>query len=143
MPKAIRIREPGGPEALVWEDVAVGDPGPGQVRLRHQAIGVNYLDVYHRTGLYKLPLPSVIGAEGAGVIEAVGPGVGDLQVGDRVAYAPLVGAYAEVRLAPAERLVKVPADISLEAAAGMMLKGMTVQYLIKRTFKVQPGMTVL
>jgi NADPH2:quinone reductase len=128
---------------MVWEDVEVGQPGPGQVRLRHQACGVNYIDVYHRIGLYPLPMPSVIGAEGAGVVEAVGTGVTDLKVGDRVAYAPLVGSYAEVRLAPAERMVKVPDAISLETAAGMMLKGMTVQYLIKRTFKVQPGMTVL
>jgi len=143
MPKAIRIHKLGGPDALVWEDVEVGEPGPGQVRLRHQAIGLNYIDVYHRTGLYKLPLPSVIGAEGAGVVEAVGISVADLKVGDRVAYSPVVGSYSEVRLAPADRLVKVPDGISLETAAGMMLKGMTVQYLIKRTFKVQSGMTVL
>lgn len=143
MPKAIRFHQPGGPEVLLWEDVDVGDPGPGQVRLRHRAIGVNYIDVYHRIGLYKLPLPSGIGAEGAGVVEAVGAGVTDLKVGDRVAYAPVVGSYSEARLAPADRLVRVPDGIPFESAAGMMLKGMTVQYLIKRTFKVQPGMTVL
>src|SRR5215470_14177069 len=142
MPKAIRFHKPGGPEVLVYEDVQVGDPGPGEVRLRHHAAGLNYIDVYHRSGLYKLPLPSGIGMEGAGVIEVVGTGVSDLKAGDRVAYASPIGSYSEVRIAPADRLVKLPEAISFETAAGMMLKGMTVQYLIKRTFKVQPGMTV-
>jgi NADPH2:quinone reductase len=144
MPKAIRIHEPGGPEAMKWEDVEVPNPGPGQARVKHHAIGLNYLDVYHRNGLYKLPMPAGIGSEGAGVVEAVGEGVTDLKAGDRVAYAsPPPGAYSEVRNIAADRLVKLPADLSFEQGAAMMLKGMTVQYLIKRTFKVQPGMTVL
>jgi NADPH2:quinone reductase len=144
MPKAIRFHKTGGPEVLVWEDVEVGDPGPGQIRLRHHAIGVNYLDTYHRSGLYPLPLPSGCGTEGAGVVEAVGAGVTDLKAGDRVAYAGgAPGAYAEARLFPADRVVKLPDGIAFDTAAAMMLKGMTVQYLIKRTFKVQPGMTVL
>jgi NADPH:quinone reductase len=144
MPKAVRFHKTGGPEVLVWEDVEVGDPGPGQIRIRHHAVGLNYLDTYHRSGLYPLPLPSGCGTEGAGVVEAVGAGVTDLKVGDRVAYAGgAPGAYAELRLFPADRAVKIPDGISFETAAAMMLKGMTVQYLIKRTFKVQPGMTVL
>jgi NADPH2:quinone reductase len=144
MPKAIRFHKTGGPEVLVWEDVEVGEPGPGQLRIRQHAIGVNYVDVYQRSAVYPMPLPSGCGSEGAGVVEAVGAGVTDLKPGDRVAYgtAP-VGAYSEVRLYPADRAVKIPDGISFETAAAMMLKGMTVQYLIKRTFKVQPGMTVL
>ena len=144
MPKAIRFHKTGGPEVLVWEDVEVGDPGPGQVRIRQHAIGLNYLDTYHRSGLYPMPLPSGIGSEGAGVVEAVGAGVSYLKAGDRVAYAGgAPGAYAEARLYPADRLVKIPEGISFDSAAAMMLKGMTAQYLIKRTFKAQPGMTVL
>jgi NADPH2:quinone reductase len=144
MPKAIRFHKTGGPEVLVWEDVEVGDPGPGQLRVRHHAIGVNYVDTYQRAGMYPMPLPSGCGSEAAGVVEAVGSGVTDLKPGDRVAYATApVGAYSEVRLYPADRAVKIPEGISFETAAAMMLKGMTVQYLIKRTFKVQPGMTVL
>ena len=144
MPKAIRFHKPGGPEVLVWEDVEVRDPGAGEVRVRHHAVGVNYIDIYHRSGLYKVPLPSAIGMEGAGVVEAVGAGVTDIKEGDRVAYAaPPIGSYSESRLAPADRLVRLPDGIPFETAAGMMLKGMTVQYLIKRTFKVQPGMKVL
>jgi len=144
VPKAIRFHKTGGPEVLEWEDVQVGDPGPGQIRIRHQAMGLNFLDVYHRSGLYPLQLPSGCGSEGAGVVEAAGAGVTDVKPGDRVAYAgPPVGAYAEARLYPADRVVKIPEGISFEAAAGMMLKGMTAQYLIKRTFKVQAGMTVL
>ena len=144
MPKAIRFHKTGGPEVLVWEDVEVGEPGPGQLRIRQHAIGVNYVDTYQRSGLYPMPLPSGCGSEGAGVVEAVGAGVTDFKAGDRVAYASApVGAYSEVRLYPAERAVKLPEGISFETAAAMMLKGMTVQYLIKRTFKVQPGMTVL
>ncbi len=144
MPKAIRFHKTGGPEVLAWEDVEVGDPGAGQIRIRQHAIGLNYLDTYHRSGLYPLPLPSGVGSEGAGVVEAVGAGVADLKAGDRVAYAGgNPGAYAESRLYPADRLVKIPEGISFETAAAMMLKGMTAQYLIKRTFKVQPGMTVL
>jgi NADPH2:quinone reductase len=144
VPKAIRFHKTGGPEVLAWEDVEVGDPGQGQVRIRHHAVGLNYLDTYHRSGLYPLPLPSGCGSEAAGVVEAVGAGVTDLKVGDRVAYAGgAPGAYAEARLYPADRLVKIPTAVSFETAAAMMLKGMTAQYLIKRTFKVQPGMTVL
>ncbi len=144
MPKAIRFHKTGGPEVLAWEDVEVGDPGQGQVRIRHHAVGLNYLDTYHRSGLYPLPLPSGCGSEAAGVVEAVGAGVTDLKAGERVAYAGgPPGAYAEARLYPADRLVKIPTAVSFETAAAMMLKGMTAQYLIKRTFMVQPGMTVL
>ena len=145
MVKAIRIHKPGGPDALVWDDVEVDAPGPGQVRLKQTAIGLNYIDVYHRTGLYPLPeLPTPIGLEAAGVVEAVGEGVTELAVGDRVAYAsPPLGAYAEARLMPADRLVKLPDQIDDRHAAAMMLQGMTVQYLIRRTYHVQPGQTVL
>jgi len=144
MPKAIRFHKTGGPEVLVWEDVEVGDPGAGQIRIRQQAVGLNFVDVYQRSGLYQLPLPSGAGSEGAGVVEAVGAGVTEFKAGDRVAYASApLGSYSEVRLYPADRAVKIPDGISFETAAAMMLKGMTAQYLIKRTFKVQPGMTVL
>jgi len=144
MPKAIRIHTNGGPEVMQLEEVEVGDPGPGQARVRHHAAGLNFIDCYQRSGLYKLPLPLTLGMEGAGVVEAVGAGVTEVKVGDRVAYAaPPPGSYSEVRLAPADRLVKLPDGISFETAAAMMLKGMTVEYLIMRTFKVQPGMTVL
>ena len=145
MPKAIRIHEYGGPEVLRWEDVEVGDPGPGQLRIRHGAIGLNYIDVYHRTGLYPLPsLPWTLGMEGAGRVEAVGEGVTEFQVGDRVAYAsPPVGAYAEVRLIPADRVVALPTAINDQTAAAMMLQGMTAQYLLRRTYRVQPGDAVL
>ena len=144
MPKAIRFHKTGGPEVLVWEDVQVGDPGPGQIRIRQHAVGLNFVDVYQRSGLYQMPLPSGTGSEGAGVVEAVGAGVTEFKPGDRVAYASApLGAYSEVRLYPADRAVKIPDGISFETAAAMMLKGMTAQYLIKRTFKVQPGQTVL
>ena len=144
MPKAIRIHENGGPEVMKWEEIAVGDPGPGQARVRHHAAGLNFIDCYQRSGLYKLPLPLTLGMEGAGVVEALGAGVSEVKSGDRVAYAaPPPGSYSEVRLATADRLVKLPDGISFETAAAMMLKGMTVEYLIMRTFKVQPGMTVL
>ncbi|MBP2293878.1 quinone oxidoreductase family protein [Azospirillum rugosum] len=144
MVHAIRIHEYGGPEALRWDEVEVGDPGPGQVRLRQTAVGLNYIDTYHRSGLYKLPqLPAVIGTEGAGVVEAVGPDVTTLKVGDRVAYAPLIGAYAESRLAPADRLVPLPSWIEDRQAAAMMLQGMTAQFLIRSTYAVQPGDTIL
>ncbi len=145
MPKAIRIHEYGGPEVLRWEDVEIGDPGPGQLRIRHGAIGLNYIDVYHRTGLYPLPsLPWTLGMEGAGRVEAVGEGVTEFQVGDRVAYAsPPVGAYAEVRLIPADRVVALPTAIDDQTAAAMMLQGMTAQYLLRRTYRVQPGDAVL
>lgn len=144
MAKAIRFHKTGGPEVLQYEDLAVDAPGAGQARIRQTAIGVNFLDTYHRSGLYPMPLPSGLGSEGAGVVEALGPGVSGLAVGDRVAYTGNpVGSYASERLYPADRLVKVPAGISDEQAASMMLKGMTVQYLIHRTFKVKSGDTVL
>jgi len=144
MPKAILIHKHGGPEALQYEDARVGDPGPGQARIRQTAIGLNFIDTYHRSGLYQLPMPSGIGLEGAGVVEGVGPGVTWVKVGDRVAYAGgPPGAYAEVRLIPADRLVKVPEGISDRTAAAMMLKGLTTQYLIRSTYRVQPGQTVL
>jgi NADPH2:quinone reductase len=141
---AIRFEQTGGPEVLQWQAVEVGEPGAGQVRLRHMAIGVNFIDTYHRSGLYPVSLPSGLGSEGAGVVEAVGPGVTLVQPGDRVAYAGgPIGSYAEMRLMPADRLVKLPAGISDELGAAMMLKGMTTQYLIRRTYRVQPGETVL
>jgi NADPH:quinone reductase len=144
MTKAIRFHERGGPEVLRVEDVDVGDPGPGQARVRHRAIGVNFVEVYHRTGLYPLPLPSALGQEAAGVVEAVGDGVRHVKEGDRVAYANgPPGSYAELRLMPAERLVKVPEGVSDEQAAAVMLKGLTVQYLIRRTYRVKAGETVL
>ena len=145
MSKAIRIHQYGGPEALRWEEVEVSDPGPGQIRIRQSAVGLNYIDVYHRTGLYPLPsLPWTLGMEGAGRVEAVGAGVTELQVGDRVAYAsPPVGAYAEVRLIAADRVVTLPEAIDDQTAAAMMLQGMTAQYLLRRTYRVQPGDVVL
>jgi len=144
MTKAIRFHKTGGPEVLQMDDIAVPEPGPNQARIRHKAIGVNFIDTYQRSGLYALPLPCVAGNEGAGVVEAVGPGVTVVKPGDRVAYtgAP-PGAYAEARLYPADRLVKIPDGISDEQAASMMLKGMTVWYLIHRTYAVKPGETVL
>jgi NADPH2:quinone reductase len=145
MPKAMRIHEYGGPEVLRWEDVEVGDPGPGQLRIRHAVIGLNYIDVYHRTGLYPLPsLPWTLGMEGAGQVEAIGEGVTEFKVGDRIAYAsPPVGAYAETRLIPADRVVTLPETIDDQTAAAMMLQGMTAQYLLRRTYRVQPGDVIL
>ena len=145
MSKAIRIHQHGGPEALRWEEIEVGDPGPGQLRIRHGAVGLNYIDVYHRTGLYPLPsLPWTLGMEGAGRVEAVGEGVTEFKVGDRVAYAsPPVGAYAEVRLIAADRVVALPDAIDDKTAAAMMLQGMTAQYLLRRTYRVQPGDAIL
>ena len=147
MSHAIRFHTPGGPEVLRWEEVGVGDTAPGEVRVRHHAVGLNYIDIYHRTGAYPLPMPSGIGLEGSGVVEAVGSAVTDLKVGDRVAYAggPLlpVGAYAEVRNMPADRLVKLPAAIDFKTGAAMMLQGMTAQYLLRRTCKVEAGDTIL
>ena len=145
MPKAIRMHETGGTDVFLWEEVEVGGPGPGEVRIRQTAIGVNYIDVYHRTGLYPLPaLPAVPGMEGAGEVVAVGADVSELQPGDRVAYAGLpVGAYSTERLMPAHRLVKLPPQISDQQAAGMMLQGLTVQYLLRRTYPVQPGDIIL
>jgi len=143
MAKAIRFHKQGGPEVLQVDDVPVGDPGQGQVRIRHTAIGVNFVDTYQRSGLYPMQLPAVAGNEGAGVVEAVGPGVKGLKKGDRVAYTGLPGSYCESRVVPADRMVKIPSGISDEQAASMMLKGMTVHYLIHSTYKVKKGDTVL
>src|SRR5687768_4527175 len=126
MPHAVQVHRPGGPEQLIWDEVEVGDPGPGQVRLRQTAAGLNFIDVYHRSGQYEQPLPFIPGVEGAGVIEEIGPDVAGLKQGDRVAYAGPLGGYAEVRLIAADRLVKLSEDIGDEQAAAMMLKGMTV-----------------
>lgn len=145
MANAIRFHRHGGPEVLRYEAVEVGPPGPGEVLVRHRAVGVNFIDTYHRSGLYPVPsLPSGLGSEAAGVLEAVGEGVEELSVGQRVAYAtgPL-GAYAEKRVVPADRVVPLPDAISDEVAAASMLKGMTVEYLVRRTYRVQGGETVL
>jgi NADPH2:quinone reductase len=143
--KAVRIHETGGADVLRYEDVELPPPGPGEVRLRQEAVGLNYIDVYHRSGLYPLPsLPMVIGLEGAGVVEALGDGVTALAAGDRAAYAsPPMGAYAAVRNMPAARLVKLPEGISTECGAAMMLQGLTAHYLIRRTYRVKAGETVL
>lgn len=146
MTKAIRIHQPGGPEAMIWEDVTVADPGRGQARVRHTAVGLNFIDVYQRTGMYPLgDLPAVIGMEGAGVIEALGDGApADLHVGQRIAYADNPpGAYAEARIMPADRLVPLPDAIDDTTAAAMMLQGMTAEYLLRRTYAVQSGETIL
>jgi NADPH2:quinone reductase len=141
--KAIRIHEVGGPEVLKYEDVELPPPGAGQVRVKHSASGVNFIDTYHRTGFYKMPLPAILGSEAAGIVEALGAGVTTLKVGDRVAYAMTPGAYAEENNVPAEKLVKVPAGVSDETAAAVLLKGMTAQYLLKRTYVVKSGETIL
>jgi NADPH2:quinone reductase len=144
MAKTIRIHETGGPEVLRLEDVPVGEPGPGQARVRNTVVGVNFVDIYHRTGLYPLPLPHALGSEASGRVEAVGTGVTEVGPGDRVAYlAPAPGAYAEALLLPADRLVKLPAGVSDEVAAASFLKGLTVQSLIRRTYPVKPGDVVL
>jgi NADPH2:quinone reductase len=144
MVHAIRFAKTGGPEVLEWQEVDPGKPGPGQVRLRHTAVGLNYIDTYQRSGLYSIPLPSGLGSEAAGVVEEIGSGVADLKPGDRVAYAggPL-GAYCEARVMPADRLVPVPAGITDQQAAAMMLKGMTAWYLVRRTHPVKRGETIL
>jgi NADPH:quinone reductase len=144
MPNAIRFHQVGGPEVLQFESVSVGDPAPGEVRLRHTAVGLNYIDTYQRSGLYKLPLPSGIGSEAAGVVEAVGSGVSELKKGDRVAYSGgPPGAYAEVRVMPIDRLVKLPDGVNDRTAATLMLKGLTVQYLLRQTYPVKTGETIL
>jgi NADPH:quinone reductase len=144
MTRAIRVHKTGGLEVLQWEEVDVGQSGEGQARVRHTAIGVNFIDTYHRSGLYPLHLPTGLGSEGAGLVEAVGPGVSHVEVGDRVAYAGgPPGSYSEARVMSADRLVKLPDGISGTTGAAMMLKGMTAQYLIRRTYKVQPGDMVL
>jgi NADPH2:quinone reductase len=143
MTHAIRVHQTGGPEVLKWEEVEVGDPGPGQVRLRQEAAGLNFIDVYHRTGLYKQELPFTPGVEGAGVVDAVGPDVTDLMPGDRVAYGGPIGSYAEVRLIPADRLIKLPDSISSEQAGAIMLQGMTAHRLLRRIYPVKTGETIL
>ena len=145
MSKAIVINQTGGPEVLRWVDYDPGQPGPGEVRLRHEAVGLNFIDVYHRTGLYPLPsLPAVPGMEGSGTVEAVGDGVTEVAAGDRVAYAGLPpGAYAQVRRIPADRLVKLPESITTHQAAAMMLQGMTARYLLRGCFDVKAGDTIL
>jgi NADPH2:quinone reductase len=144
MPHAIRVHKTGGPDVMEWEEVSLGQPGPGEALIRQTAVGLNFVDVYNRSGLYPAPLPTGLGSEGAGVIEALGSGVTDLKVGDRVAYgnSPL-GAYAEARLIPADRLVKLPDKIDDVTGAAMMLKGLTVQYLIRQIHKVKRGDTIL
>jgi NADPH2:quinone reductase len=140
MTKAIRIHANGGPEVMKWEDVPMPEPGPGEARIKHHAVGLNYIDIYFRTGLYKAPnLPLIIGQEGAGVVTAVGEGVTLVKPGDRVAYAGPIGGYACDRVLSADRLVKLPDAISFETGAAMMLQGMTAQYLLRRTYVVKPG----
>ena len=145
MSHAIRFHKTGGPEVLQWEDVSVAAPGPAECLIRHKAVGLNFIDTYHRTGLYPMPLPSGIGLEAAGVVESVGSGVTEFKVGDRVAYCNgPIGAYAEVKLHPADRLVKLPEGISFEQGASMMLQGLTVQYLLRRLHLVpKAGETIL
>ncbi len=143
MTHAIRIHQTGGPEVLSWDEVEAGSPAPGQARIRHTAIGLNFIDTYHRTGLYPLPLPAVLGSEGAGVVQEVGAGVTEVKAGDRVAYAGPVGAYAEERLVAADRLVPLPDDVDDRVAAAGLLKGMTAQYLLRRTHRVEAGETIL
>ncbi|MFZ6657124.1 quinone oxidoreductase family protein [Undibacterium sp. TJN19] len=144
MVKAIRMREAGGPEVMEYIDVDLGEPGAGEVLVRHKACGLNFIDVYFRTGLYPQPLPGGLGMEAAGIVEAVGPGVTHVQAGDRVAYAGRpTGAYAEARIMPADNLVRLPEGIDFETAAAMMLQGLTVEYLFNRTFALQGGETIL
>lgn len=147
MSLAVQIRQHGGPEELHLTDVTVGEPGPGEIRIRHHAVGLNFIDVYHRTGLYPLPMPATIGMEGAGIVEAVGAGVTHLAVGDRAAYASQPpGSYAEVRVLPAKCVCRLPDAIDFETGAAMMLKGLTAQYLLKKTLPaegLQPGDHVL
>ncbi len=140
--KAIRISKTGGPDVLEWTDVDLPPPAPGEARVRHTAVGVNFIDIYHRTGLYKVPLPAILGSEAAGVVDTVGAGVTAVKPGDRVAYFGN-NAYAEANNVPAARLVRLPAEISDEVAAAAMLKGMTAQYLLKRTYPVKKGQTIL
>jgi len=143
MPHAVRIHEAGGPEVLKWEEVEVGDPGQGEVKIRQRAAGLNFIDVYHRTGLYPQQLPFTPGVEGAGIVEAVGSGVTNVQAGDRVAYAGPIGGYAEERLIAADRVVKLPDAISTEQAAAMMLQGLTARMLLRAVHRVEPGETIL
>src|SRR5688500_16859099 len=139
MASAIQVHRTGGPEVLSWEEVETSEPGPGEVRIRQAAAGLNYIDVYHRTGLYPQPLPFIPGVEGAGTVDAVGEGVDTLKAGDRVAYAGPIGGYAEKRVIDSDRLVKLPDDISFDQAAGMMLQGMTARMLLRAVFPVEKG----
>jgi NADPH:quinone reductase len=143
MPRAIRVHEVGGPEVLRWEEVDVGEPGPGQAKIRQEAAGLNFIDVYHRTGLYSQALPFTPGVEGAGVVESVGPGVANVKPGDRVAYASQIGGYAEERLIAADRLVELPDSITTEQAAAMMLQGLTARMLLRAVHRVEAGETIL
>jgi NADPH2:quinone reductase len=143
MPKAIVVHEVGGPEKLSWEDVPEPQPGPGEARVRQTAVGLNFIDVYNRTGVYKTPLPFVPGQEGAGLVEAVGEGVTEVRAGDRVGYAALPGAYAEVRTVAAARLLPLPAHIDDRTAAAILLKGLTAEFLLRRCARLQAGDTVL
>ncbi len=144
MSKAVRIHAYGGPEVLRWEDVPLPEPGANEALVEQKAIGLNYIDVYFRTGQYKVPgFPAVIGQEGAGIVTAIGSGVQSIAVGDRVAYAGPLGAYASSRVIQADRLVRLPESISFEVAASMMLKGITAQYLLRRTYPVRAGQTIL
>jgi NADPH2:quinone reductase len=143
MPHAIRVHETGGPEVLKWENVEVGKPGPGEVRIRQEAVGLNFIDVYHRTGLYPQSLPFIPGVEGAGIVDAVGAEVGNVKIGDRVTYASQIGGYAEERLIDAERVVRLPEAISCEQAAAMMLQGLTAWMLIRAIHKVKQGEPIL
>jgi len=143
MPHAIRVHQTGGPEVLKWEEADVGEPGPGQIRLRQEAAGLNFIDVYHRSGLYKQELPFTPGVEGAGIVDALGPNVTNVRVGDRVAYAGPIGGYAEERLIAADKLVKLPESIPTEQAAAMMLQGLTAEMLLRRVYRVKAGETIL
>jgi NADPH2:quinone reductase len=145
MPKAIVVREHGGPDVLQWDDVEVGDPGPGEAQVRHEAIGLNFVDVYYRTGLYKpsAGLPFVPGGEAAGTVTAVGSGVRDIKPGDRVSYFSQVGSYCEERIVPADRLIRLPDEIDPVTAAAMTLKGLTAQFLLRQTFPIRQGHTML
>lgn len=143
MSHAMRIHATGGPDVMTWEATEVGAPGAGQIKIKHHAVGVNFIDTYQRSGLYKVPLPAILGSEGAGEVTAVGPGVTELKVGDRIAYGSSIGGYCEERLMPADRALKLPDTISYKTAAAMMLQGQTVRYLIKQTYKVGPGTTLL
>src|SRR3982751_2673234 len=143
MPHAIRLHKTGGPDVLRWEEVEVGEPGPGQVRIRQEAAGLNFIDVYHRNGLYKQQLPFTPGVEGAGVVDAVGPEVTNVKEGDRVAYAGPIGGYSEERLIDADRVVKLPDAVSTELASAMMLQGMTPWVLLRAVHRVHAGETIL
>ncbi|TMV06296.1 quinone oxidoreductase family protein [Brucella haematophila] len=144
MINAIRVHQNGGPEVLNYEQIEIGEPGPGEAKVRHEAVGLNFIDVYFRTGLYKAAqMPFTPGNEGAGTVTAIGAGVENVKIGDRVAYVATPGSYADERILPADRLVIVPESIDLKTAASMMLKGMTAQYLLRRTFRVEAGQTIL